>query len=405
MSSGSADSGSASLLDGNGRLTERGEKALRAAGEQSDPNSLAAAGALRREFSPELAAAALTQQSLRHKATGKFGAVAESMFFTPAGLEQATRPVVSTWRAAQLLGRGVTSVIDLGCGIGADARALAAAGLTVTAVERDLGTATVARANLGPAVEVALGDAEQAVLADDQFAFCDPARRDGSGRVWNVEDFSPGWEFVTRLLRRPAGAWIKLGPALPHRLIPDGVAATWISVAGDVVEAALTGPQDEAATPLRAVLLPATADHEGHVDAVSIAGTTERTTVGEIGDWLHEPDGAVIRAGAVATLADRHDAHGIADHIAYLTSAAPMGSPFATDFEVLDVLAYKEKTLRQWVRDQGVGTLEIKKRGIDVDPAALRKRLKPKGTESATLVLTPTPDGARAVVVRRHRGA
>jgi hypothetical protein len=53
------------------------------------------------------------------------------------------------------------------------------------------------------------------------------------------------------------------------------------------------------------------------------------------------------------------------------------------------------------VRQNRIGTLEIKKRGLDVDPAALRRRLSPKGPRSATLVLTPTPDGAAALVVRR----
>ncbi|MEZ5089378.1 MAG: hypothetical protein R2719_06410 [Micropruina sp.] len=68
---------------------------------------------------------------------------------------------------------------------------------------------------------------------------------------------------------------------------------------------------------------------------------------------------------------------------------------------MLDVLDAGEKALRSWIRRERIGTLEIKKRGVDVDPAALRRRLKPSGTGSATLMLTPTPDGARALVVRR----
>ncbi len=74
---------------------------------------------------------------------------------------------------------------------------------------------------------------------------------------------------------------------------------------------------------------------------------------------------------------------------------------FAHTFEVIDVLPFDERRLRAWVRDQSVGTLEIKVRGIDVDPAALRRRLRPSGASAATLVLTPTPEGARALVVRR----
>jgi hypothetical protein len=48
-----------------------------------------------------------------------------------------------------------------------------------------------------------------------------------------------------------------------------------------------------------------------------------------------------------------------------------------------------------------VGALEIKKRGVDVDPADLRRRLQPTGPATATLVLSRTPSGAVALVVRR----
>jgi hypothetical protein len=48
-----------------------------------------------------------------------------------------------------------------------------------------------------------------------------------------------------------------------------------------------------------------------------------------------------------------------------------------------------------------VGTLEIKKRGIDVDPAALRRELRPKGKASATLVLARTVDATLAISVER----
>ena len=46
------------------------------------------------------------------------------------------------------------------------------------------------------------------------------------------------------------------------------------------------------------------------------------------------------------------------------------------------------KTLKKWVREQDVGTLEIKKRGTDVTPEQLRQQLAPRGTQRATLVMT-----------------
>ena len=176
----------------------------------------------RKRFSPDLAAAALHQAALRRQAAVKFGAEAAQLFFTRAGLEQATRPVVAAHHARRFLAAGASRVVDLGCGIGADALAFVRAGLEVVAVERDPEMAAVAAANLGDLATVVCADAEQVVghlLTPGVAVFCDPARRDTHGRLWQVEDFSPSWGLVLDLLdgRRTAG--VKLGPgtaARPH---------------------------------------------------------------------------------------------------------------------------------------------------------------------------------------------
>ena len=53
-------------------------------------------------FAADLAAAALTQADLRRRAVAKFGPDGGGMFFTRAGLEQATRRTVADRRAARL---------------------------------------------------------------------------------------------------------------------------------------------------------------------------------------------------------------------------------------------------------------------------------------------------------------
>ena len=73
----------------------------------------------------------------------------------------------------------------------------------------------------------------------------------------------------------------------------------------------------------------------------------------------------------------------------------------ATAFEIQQVLPHDERTLRAWAREAGIGTLEIKLRGLDIDPAVLRRRLKLAGPNAATVVLTPTQDGTRALVAAR----
>ncbi|MFT4295019.1 MAG: class I SAM-dependent methyltransferase, partial [Micropruina sp.] len=350
---------------------------------------------LRRRLPPARAAAVGAQAGLRRRARTKFGDRAAELFFTADGLEQASRPRVASWRAERLRSSGVRRVLDLGCGIGADALAFLDAGLEVTAVEADELTAVLAGANLGRPVLV--GDAVALLdeLADPGTAvFCDPARRTSSGRSWRVEDLSPPWSFVESLLADRV-ACVKLGPGLPHALIPDGVLASWVSDAGDLVELSLWSGTG---TPGRsAVLLPAGEQLDDSGPSAAPAAFTRP----EPGAVLYEPDPAVIRAGLVDVLATQLDAARLRPQLAYLLAAERRPTPFATAFEVLEVMDAGEKALRAWVRREGIGTLEIKKRGVDVDPAVLRRRLKPSGPRSATLVLTPTLDGVRALVVRR----
>src|SRR4029450_1536152 len=82
------------------------EDALNAAMSEEDPESLAAASRMRRHYGPDLAAAALTQASLRRQARTKFGDAAADLFFTRAGLEQATRPDVADYQASRFLQAG-----------------------------------------------------------------------------------------------------------------------------------------------------------------------------------------------------------------------------------------------------------------------------------------------------------
>lgn len=374
-----------------------GAAELARAAAEADPRSLAAAERLRRRLPPSRAAVVTAQVALRRRARVKFGARAETLFFTPDGLEQATRPAVAAWRARRLTEAGVTRVIDLGCGIGADALGMLDEGLDVEAIDADEATAVLASANLGRQVTVGDGVRLLGPARADTAVFCDPARRTGSGRSWRVEDLSPPWSFVQQVLADHL-ACVKLGPGLPHTLIPDAVAATWVSERGDLVELSLwSGPWP---AERRAVLLPGGQELRDR----AVAGDTGPGGVPEPGTVVYEPDPAVIRAGLVDVLADDLGARRVQPGLAYLTAPSAVATAFATAFEVLEVLDAGERTLRAWVRANGVGTLEIKKRGLDVDPAALRRRLKPRGPNTATLVLTPTTRGARTLVVRRLPG-
>jgi SAM-dependent methyltransferase len=357
-------------------------------------------------IAPDLASAALTQSGLRRAAVPKFGADATSMFFTRAGLEQATRAPVARRRAQRLASHGVRVVADLGCGIGADCLALARAGLRVLAVEADPLTAAVARANVeargyAGLVEVRCADATAVDLSTVDAVFCDPARRGGAAgtRVFHPSGYSPPWPFVAGLPDRVPATVLKLAPGLDHAHIPAGAEAEWVSVDGDVVEAALwCGPLSTVGR--RATLLRA-----GGVRAAALTGSGERSAAtGAVGRWLYNPDGAVVRAHLVAEFAELVGGHLADPRIAYVFSddAAPVLTPYASCFEVVERLPYALTQLRAALRSRGIGSLEILKRGVAVDPAQLRRRLRLAGDQSASLVLTRLGSTPTALLLLRR---
>jgi hypothetical protein len=159
------------------------------------------------------------------------------------------------------------------------------------------------------------------------------------------------------------------------------VEAEWVSDGGEVKEAALWSGR-LATTSRRATVI----GHGGLAtltDAEDPGGETR-----DVGEFLYEPDGAVIRAGLVTAVAAGVRGGLVDDHIAYVTSDEAFRTPFARGFRVVETLPYREKALRAALRERSIGSLTIKKRGVGVVPDELRKRLSLTGDQAATIVLT-----------------
>jgi hypothetical protein len=85
--------------------------------------------------------------------------------------------------------------------------------------------------------------------------------------------------------------------------------------------------------------------------------------------------------------------------IAYVTGDAAFRTPFARGYRVVEELPYREKQLRAALRERGIGTVTIKKRGVDVAPEQLRQRLDLTGDTAATIVLTRVAGEGTALLV------
>jgi protein-L-isoaspartate O-methyltransferase len=378
---------------------EPGQALLTRLSDHRAEHDLRVATALRAEGHDAAAVAAvLTQVRLRQRARPRFGSDADAMLWTPAGLEQATRPAVAAHRARRLADSAVRRVADLCCGVGADAIAFARAGIDVLAVEIDPGTAATAAANaellgLADRIEVRCTDVRDVdpIAEGCDAVFIDPARRAGRRRTFDPEGYLPPFSFVVELARRVPATVAKVAPGIPHDLVPSGVEAEWVSDGGEVKEACLWhGTLARPAVRRRATLLPSGA---------TLTNTRiEPPPVGPVGRWLIEPDGAVIRAGLVAEVADQVDGRLLDSKIAYVTCDVEPLTPYGRTFEVLAEIPFARKRMRAELRSRGYGDIVVKKRGIAVVPEELRRELQLTGDgPTATVVLTRV--GARPLAL------
>jgi hypothetical protein len=355
--------------------------------------------------SAELVATVLTQVKLRRRAKAKFGEFAQTMFFTEEGLEQASRLKVAAIHAGRFRNHGLKSIADLGCGIGAESLAMASLDMEVTAFEIDEVTAALATYNLASFENVKVEQADVMTINLDSFdgLFIDPARRDLKDsktninkRKYDINDFSPSFDFVLEAARTKPTI-VKLGPGLDHKDIPDDAEAVWVSDDGDLVELTLYFGILRRPQVKRAALL---LSPNGTFEITSSEAERLDAPLGELGRYLYEPDASIIRSHLVGDLAISLGLNIFSNEIAYLSSDEEVRSPWLKGYEVLENLVFDRKKLKAYLREKNIGVLEIKKRGADITPEQLRRELDPKGTESATLIVTRVDGAHRVLIVR-----
>lgn len=361
----------------------------------SDSSRLSDVGRARELAGQRFAAAVLETAVLRRRAESKLDDTG-GWLFTADALQQATPSPVARHRAARLSGRAVH---DVTCSIGADLREVAAVARSCVGSDVDEVRLAMARHNLVVdelPVGLARADALRPVTVDTA-VLADPGRRDGAGRRrWRPEDLQPP---LDELLDAYAGrdVVVKCAPGLDAELLPDSAEVELVSLAGQVREASVwLGGLAASGARRRATVLAADGTSWEITDAED-----DECPVREVGRWLVDPDGAVVRAGLVRHYAARHGLGQLDPRIAYLTGDEPPSGVRA--FRVVDHGRYSEKALKKLLRRHEVGRLEILVRGLDVDPDALRRRLKLSGSAEATVVLTRVGDTPTAYLCHAER--
>ena len=267
---------------------------------------------LRLEFPPELCRAAMTLVGLRVAARSKF-ARADAMFFDREGLEMATRQPVADYRAQRFA--AYRSIVELCCGIGGDTLSLGR-NARVCAVDLNRDRLEMARLNCADAgieADFVQADAERFEPVAEA-VFLDPSRRNGRGggasRIRATAAYAPPLSVVAAIRTRIDAVAVKVAPGVPEQELPDDGEVEFVSADGQCREGVIYYGELATAS-RRATVLP------GPHSLVDAGG--ESVAVAPPGDYIYDPDPAVVRAHLIDPLARLLSAWKLDPQIAYLS--------------------------------------------------------------------------------------
>ncbi|WP_077090924.1 THUMP-like domain-containing protein [Mycobacterium rhizamassiliense] len=323
---------------------------------------------------------------LRRRAVDKLGEFeASGWLFTDEALQQATAAPVAVHRAARLAATGRV-VHDATCSIGTELAALRRA--RVDALGSDIDPVRLAMAAHNVGGGLCRADALRPITRDAVIVV-DPARRSGGRRRFSPDDYQPGLGHLIDTYR-DRDFVVKCAPGIDFEQLArmgfDGEIGV-TSYRGSVREACLwSAGLAEPGVRRRASVL----DRDEHLTD----NEPDDCGVRPAGRWIVDPDGAVVRAGLVRHYGARHGLWQLDPDIAYLSGDELPAN--VRGFEVLERLDFDERRLRQALAALDCGALEILVRGLQVDPDALRRRLRVRGTRALSVVITRLGAGPAA---------
>lgn len=377
---------------------------------------------LRKSLSPERARLIVEQIALRRRAVTKFGSIAARMFFTPVQLEQATDYQIAAYKAERFRSAGESRLIhDYCCGIGGDLMAFAARG---RAVGWDLSPVArlLAEKNLMAAADAdvdggeAMGSVREADVAEltptaTDLWHVDPDRRTDGRRSTTLEHHSPGPEIIDAWRSVAPDGAVKLAPASepPETWQREGQ-LEWITSQRECRQLVVWFGQlaTEAGQRRATVLIPhqRSGDAPRQIpEAVSFAGDPNEScsSIDEPRRFLYDPDPALIAGHLLGAIANHYGFRSLGAGGAYLTGDEEIANPLLSGFEIEESLPLRTAAVADWLSARNVGRVEVKKRGVVIDPEKFRRDLKLRGENEATVILTRAGKRQLAIVANRLR--
>ena len=320
----------------------------------------------------------LTQVNLQKKALNKMP-FAEKWLWTEKNLQQA-----STFHLAQYHGtlfERYDTVADICCGIGADLLFISKGKQRCYAVDNDENILRIARYNMHYFQRnniVYQHIPAEKFSADCEAVYVDPDRRTADRRLVEIQKFSPNIDTIEKLIKTYSNVAVKLTPTLDYEDKKfSEYSFDFVSVNGELKECLLRSGTLKHKK--QAVILP-----KGVVFSEKRHPNTDIATVGQ---WLFEPDPAIIRAHLVNDLACECNMKRIDENIALLTTDSVPDEIYGKKYQVVTYFDYNLKGLNNYLKSKHIGILDIKTRGFSETVENFRSKLRLHGKEKATIFI------------------
>jgi hypothetical protein len=365
-------------------------------------DSLTAGTRLRKLFpdiSPDVLSAAVELSECRERGKRKFTRASE-MFFTREALEQATDEKVAKHRAERF--RGLGSVCDICSGIGGDSIALGFAVKNLICIDKNPARLLFCEENLrlqGLNAQMIVGDIFSLtdILKECDAIFVDPSRRKEGKRSLDPFRMEPPLDRVEDLLKKVPGGAVKLPASIREKDITIPHELEWVSTSEGLKEAVLWAGN------LRRCKVSVSLLH-GNATLRDSDLPEEEAEIGMVGEYLYEPDPALIRSGLLGRKASSLSMQLLSREIAYTTSDSLIRDDFFQGFRILKRMKFNLKRLTMELNALDIGRVTVKKRGFPLLPEEVIRKLHLRGTGHAVVILTRIGQGHEAFIVELIQG-
>lgn len=368
---------------------------------------------LRRRWDTGLVQAALELHQARDRATKKF-ADGRRLFLDRAGVEQASGEGVASYKAERFRGVADRGIVDLCCGVGGDALALAPVG-QLLAVDRDPARRWMCERNLSlrgfSATSEVICEDVGAVDVAGRAVHVDPARRrEGSGgrrRLWRYSDFEPGPSELERIFASTPDVAVKLGPGLDPQELPlqPTDELEWISHGGQLVQAIWwRGALSQHPGQRTATLLPEVETWSGNEFVPCEVHTCHDDGDYDSVRYLATADASLERSGLLGAWSREHELQELAPGLGVLVAAEPREIGMCEWFQVQTTLPWRRDRVRGWLHSHDAGNVAVKTRGGFVDANSEARKLSGGGDQAYVVFVLRQGKKARAWVTCRASG-